>query len=155
VKTNEGIADQFRRFADLLEIRGADHFRVRSYRNAADSIESWPGAIESIAKQEGSKGLQAIPGVGRAISAKIAEIVESGTFSAWIKVTAETPPSVLDLLKVDGIGMKTAATLHQKFKITSLNDLRQFAEGGGLELVDGISDKTSARIIDSLSRLQP
>jgi DNA polymerase (family 10) len=153
MKTNEAIADQFRRFSDLLEIRGADHFRVRSYRNAADSIESWPGAIERIAKQEGAKGLQEIPGVGRAISAKIVELVESGTFNAWIKLTAETPPSVLDLLKVDGIGMKTAATLHQKFKISSLNDLRQFAEGGGLELVDGISEKNSARILDSVSRL--
>jgi DNA polymerase (family 10) len=113
----------------------------------------WPGAIVTIAKQDGAKGLQAIPGVGRAISAKIAEIVDTGTFSAWTKLTAETPLSVLDLLKVDGIGMKTAANLHQKFKISSLNDLRQFAEGGGLELVDGISEKSAARIINSVSNL--
>ena len=71
---------------------------------------------------------------------------------AWERLTSETPATVLDLLELPGVGPKTAATLHQKFKITSLDQLREFAAGGGLDLVDGIGPKTAERIKDSLSR---
>ena len=138
----------------LLEIRGDDRFRVRSYRNAAETIEVWPTELRRIAGEEGVRGLQAIPGIGKAISGKILELLERGTFEAWEKLTAETPESVLDLLSVEGIGLKTAATLHQQFKISSLEDLRRFVEGGGLELVDGIGEKTAERIMASLRRLR-
>ncbi|HZI50008.1 MAG TPA: helix-hairpin-helix domain-containing protein, partial [Pyrinomonadaceae bacterium] len=69
-----------------------------------------------------------------------------GTFDVWDRLTAETPETVLDLLELPGVGPKTAATFHQKFKITSLDDLRKFIEGGGLETVDGIGPKTAERI---------
>jgi len=61
-------------------------------------------------------------------------------------MTAETPETVLDLLELPGVGPKTAATLHQKFKVSSLDDLRKFVAGGGLEIVDGIGPKTAERI---------
>ena len=148
---NEAIARRFNRLADLMEIRGDDAFRIRSYRNAADMIETWPTSMEEIAREGGAKALQEIPGVGKAISGKIIELVEKGTFEAWEKLTIETPETVLDLLSVGGIGRKTAATLHQKFKITSLDDLKKFVAGGGLELVDGIGEKSAERIRKSLN----
>jgi DNA polymerase (family 10) len=150
---NEEIARRFARLATLMEIRGDDRFRVRSYRNAADSIETWPTEMRRILAEDGLKGLQAIPGVGRAISGKIVELVEAGNFQAWEKLTAETPETVLDLLRVEGIGVKTAATLYQQFKISSLEDLRKFVDGGGLELVDGVGEKTAERISASVRRL--
>jgi DNA polymerase (family X) len=150
--TNDEIARRFERLALLLEIRGEDKFRVRSYRNASEMIETWPTPVERIAREEGVRGLQAIPGVGKAISAKIVELVERGTFDAWERLTAETPATVLDLLDVDGVGIKTASTLYQQFKISSLEDLRQFVEGGGLELVDGVGEKSAERIRRSVSR---
>jgi DNA polymerase (family 10) len=147
---NEAIAERFNRLADLMEIRGDDAFRIRSYRNAADMIETWPTSMQRLAREGGAKALQEIPGVGKAISGKILELVEKGTFDAWEKLTAETPETVLDLLQVGGIGRKTAATLHQKFKIASLDDLKKFVEGGGLDLVDGIGEKSAERIRQSL-----
>ncbi len=150
---NEAIAERFNRLANLMEIRGDDRYRIRSYRNAAETIETWPTPLKKIAEEEGVKGLQTIPGVGKAISSKIVELLERGTFDAWEKLTAETPATTLDLLRVSGIGLKTAATLHQKFKITSLDDLRQFVAGGGLELVDGIGEKSAERIKASLKNL--
>ena len=150
---NEEIARRFGRLAMLMEIRGDDRFRVRSYRNAADTIETWPTEMRRIAGEEGLKGLQAIPGIGKAISSKILELLERGTFEAWEKLTLETPETVLDLLKVDGIGLKTASTLYQQFKISSLGDLRKFVEGGGLELVDGVGEKTAEKITESVRRL--
>jgi DNA polymerase (family X) len=150
--TNDEVARRFERLALLLEIRGEDKFRVRSYRNASEMLETWPTPVERIARVEGVKGLQAIPGVGKAISAKIVELVERGTFDAWEKLTAETPATVLDLLDVDGVGIKTASTLYQQFKVSSLEDLRAFVEGGGLELVDGVGEKSAERIRQSVER---
>ena len=143
---NEEIARRFNRMASLMEVRGEDTFRVRSYRMAAEAIETWPTPMKEIVDQDGAAGLQEIPGVGKAIAGKIVELLEHGTFDAWEKLTAETPETVLDLLELPGVGPKTAAMLHQKFKIASLNDLRKFAEGGGLEMVDGIGAKTAERI---------
>lgn len=150
---NEAIAERFNRLANLMEIRGDDRYRIRSYRNAAELIETWPTPLKTIAAEAGAKGLQEIPGVGKAISGKIIELLEKGTFDAWEKLTMETPETVLDILSVSGIGIKTASALHQKFKIASLDDLKKFVAGGGLELVDGIGEKSSERIRESLARL--
>ena len=151
--TNEELARRFERLALLMEIRGDDKFRVRSYRNAAETLETWPSSVADIARGEGQKGLQTLPGVGKAISGKIVELLERDTFDAWERLTEETPETVLDLLEVEGVGVKTAATLHQQFKISSLEDLRQFVEGGGLDLLDGVGEKTAERIARSARAL--
>lgn len=151
---NRGIARRFATLAQLMEIRGDDRYRIRSYRNAAETIEHWPTPLGEIARDEGLKGLQTIPGVGKAISEKIVELIERGTFAAWEDLTKETPPSALDLLRVDGIGIKTAATLYQRFKVSSLDDLAQFVAGGGLDLVDGVGEKSAERIESSLAALR-
>ena len=133
-----------------MDIRGDDPFRLRSYRNAAEAIETWPKPLKQIAGEQGIEGLQAIPGVGKAIAGKIIEILDRGTFNAWERIVAETPETVLDLLEIPGIGPKTAALLHQKFKVSSIDALRKFVKGGGLEMVDGIGPKTAERIKESL-----
>jgi DNA polymerase (family X) len=147
---NESIARRFYRLAALMDIRGDDPFRLRSYRNAAEAIETWPTPLKQIAEEDGIAGLQAIPGVGKAIALKILELLDRGTFDAWERIIADTPESVLDLLEIPGIGPKTAAMLHQKFKVSSRGDLKKFVAGGGLEMVDGIGPKTAERIKESL-----
>jgi len=149
---NEAIARRFNRMASLMEVRGEDTFRVRSYRMAAEAIETWPEPMQEIAAKHGLAGLLEIPGVGKALAGKIVELLDTGTFDAWEKLTAETPATVLDLLELPGVGPKTAATLHQKFRIASVEDLRKFAVGGGLEMVDGIGPKSAARIKTALDR---
>lgn len=133
-----------------MDIRGDDPFRLRSYRNAAEAIETWPTPLQKIAAEEGIAGLQAIPGVGKAIAGKIIELLDRGTFDAWERIIAETPESVLDLLEIPGIGPKTAAMLHQRFKVSSREALKELVAGGGLDLVDGIGPKTAERIKESL-----
>ncbi len=150
---NLAIARRFYRLAALMEIRGDDPFRLRSYRNAAEALETWPTPLKQIAKDEGIAGLQSIPGVGKAIAQKIIDLLDRGTFDAWERLTAETPETVLDLLELPGVGPKTAAMLHQKFKVSSLKELKKFVAGGGLDIVDGIGPKTAERIKDSLELL--
>ena len=147
---NESIAHRFYRLAALMDIRGDDPFRLRSYRNAAEAIETWPTPLRNIARDEGIAGLQSIPGVGKAIAGKIVELLDRGTFDAWERLVAETPETILDLLEIPGIGPKTAAILHQKFKVSSRDELKKFVAGGGLDLVDGIGPKTAERIKESL-----
>lgn len=150
---NETIARRFHRLAALMDIRGDDPFRLRSYRNAAEALETWPTPLQQIAAEEGLAGLLAIPGVGKAIAGKIIELLDRGTFDAWERVVAETPETVVDLLDIPGIGPKTAALLHQKFKVSSREALKEFVAGGGLDLVDGIGPKTAERIKESLAKL--
>ena len=148
---NKEIARRFYRLAALMEVRGDDPFRWRSYRNAAEAIEVWPTPLKEIADKEGVAGLQEIPGVGKAIAGKVIELLTKGTFDAWERLTAETPESVIDLLEVPGIGPKTAALLHQRFKVSSLADLKVFVNSGGLDMVDGIGPKTAEKIKEALS----
>lgn len=148
--TNEEIARRFSRLATLMELRGDDPFRLRSYRNAAEVIELWQTPLKGIAEREGVAGLQAIPGVGKAIAGKIIELLDRGTFDAWERLIAETPETLLDLLQLPGIGPKTAMTLYQKFKVSSLEELKSFVGGGGLDLVDGIGPKSAERIKQAL-----
>jgi DNA polymerase (family X) len=148
--TNEEIARRFYRLSALMEIRGDDPFRLRSYRNAAEAIEVWPTPMKEIVEKEGVTGLQEIPGVGKAIAGKVIDLLNRGTFDAWERLIAETPETVLDLTEIPGIGPKTAALLHQRFKVSSLPELKTFVAGGGLDLVDGIGPKTAERIKQAL-----
>ncbi len=147
---NAEIARRFYRLSALMEIRGDDPFRLRSYRNAAEAIEVWPTPLKEIAEKEGVAGLQEIPGVGKAIAGKVIDLLDRGTFDAWERLIAETPETVLDLTELPGIGPKTAALLHQRFKVSSLPELKAFAAGGGLEMVDGIGARTAEKIKEAL-----
>src|SRR5437870_7479258 len=84
---NEEIARRFNRMASLMEIRNEDPFRIRSYRMAAEAIETWPTQMREIAAAEGAAGLQELPGVGKAIARKTVELLDRGTFDAWEKLT--------------------------------------------------------------------
>jgi len=148
---NEAIARKFHRLAALMEIRGDDPFRLRSYRNAAEVIEVWPTPLKEIAEAEGIAGLQTIPGVGKAIAGKVIELIERGTFDAWERSVAETPETILDLIELPGIGPKTAALLHKKYNVSSRDELKRFVAEGGLEIVDGIGPKTAERIKEALA----
>ncbi len=147
---NEAIAKRFHQLAALMEIRGDDPFRLRSYRNAAEAIEVWPTPLQEIVEKEGVAGLQTIPGVGKAIAGKVVDLLEHGSFDAWDRLVAETPETVLELTELPGIGPKTAALLHQRFHVSSLAELKKFVAGGGLDKVEGIGPKTAERIKEKL-----
>ncbi len=134
-----------------MTIRGEDVFRTRSYRNAAESVRGWGVSLEEIVRRDGTKGLQEIPGVGKAISGKILELLERGTFDAWERLISETPESTLDLLKIDGVNLKIAQQLYTRFRVASREDLREFIEGDGLDLLDGVGEKTIERIKRALA----
>jgi DNA polymerase (family 10) len=150
---NHDIAAVFRRLADLMELGEDNPFKIRAYRTAADTIEDTTTPLTDMISEGGAERLRELPGVGAAISSKIVELLETGTFKAYEDIKAIIPETTLDLLKVDGVGLKTLQLLYQRFQITNLDDFAKFVEGGGLGSVPHIGEKTQDRIRASLKDL--
>ncbi len=142
---NADIANLFNRLADLLEIEGANVFRVRAYRRAAQTIEDLPAsAAEMIEKGE---DLAELPGIGRDLAGKIEEIVRSGHCVALDEVTARTPASLAALVALPGLGPKRVQLLHDKLGIRSLQDLLKAAQSHKLRTLPRFSAKLEAKIL--------
>ncbi len=152
--TNQEIAAVFRRLADLMELRDDNPFKIRSYRTAAETIDDTALPLSEMAATGGPSRLRELPGVGEAISGKIIELLETGTFKLYEELKQEIPETVLDLLEVDGIGIKTLLVLYRQFHITNLEDFSRFIDGGGLNSVQRLSEKSQARIRASLAELR-
>jgi DNA polymerase (family 10) len=151
---NGEIAHILEQLGSLLEFKNENIFKVRSYRMAAEAIRDSQAQIAEIGARGGAAELRNIPGIGKTISSQIEEIIRTGTSPAFESLKQEIPETVLDLIKVSGIGLKTAQTLFRDFGIKSLGELRSFAEGGGLLSVPGLGEKTAARVLRSLDRIE-
>jgi DNA polymerase (family 10) len=151
--TNQEIAGVFRSLADLMELGEDNPFKIRAYRTAAETIEDTMTPLSEMVSEGGVARLRELPGVGEAISGKIVELFETGTFKAYEEMKAKIPETTLDLLRVDGVGLKTLQILYQRFQITNLHDFAKFVEGGGLGSVPHIGEKTQERIRASLNNL--
>jgi DNA polymerase (family 10) len=118
---NSTIADIFYNIADLLEIEGANTFRVRAYREAARTIEGYPRRLEEMIKAD--EPIDEIPGVGDDLSKKIREIVETGNLSFYETLRARTPQSLIKLLDISGLGPKRVQQIYRELDITNLEAL--------------------------------
>src|SRR5271165_5885452 len=112
---NREIARLLAETADLMEIAGEDSFRIRSYRNAASVIESYPEPVAAILrggqKDTPEKKVTDIPGIGKGIAAVLQEIEERGSFERRDEMMEKYPPTALELLKIQGLGPKSIRTL--------------------------------------------
>ena len=151
---NSDVARMLDTIADLLEFKNENFFKVRSYRTASSAITDLDASVADAVAAGGAVELQKIPGIGKGISAQIVEIVNTGTSAYFDELARDLPVSVLDLRRVSGIGLKTAQMLFSDFGIKSLDELKVFAEGGGLLSVPGVGDKTVDRIKRSIARLE-
>lgn len=151
--TNQEIAETFRRLANLMELDAENPFKIRSYQTAADTIEDTQTPLAEIAAERGAAGLRELPGIGEAISRKIIDLLATGTFKAYEEIKSRIPETTLDLLKIDGLGIKTLKILYQQFCLTNLDDFAKFVAGGGLGSVPNLGEKTQARISQSLRQL--
>jgi DNA polymerase (family X) len=151
--TNREIASIFGRIADLMELQKGDSFKIRSYRGASELIAELSTPLSEMAAKGGAAELRKLPGVGEAISKKIIDILDTGTTKAYEDLKAEIPETLLDLLRIDGIGMKTVDILYHQFHISNLDDFKKFVDGGGLLSVPRLGEKTRARIQKSLEKM--
>lgn len=151
---NSDLARIFSEIADLLEIKGEDHFRIRSYRNAALVIEGHTESLRRLYEAEGEKALTGIHGIGDRIRAKVIEAITTGSCAFLEDLKKELPAGVLDLLSVSGVGPKKAALFFKELGIKSLDDLEAAAKAGTLKTLSGIGAVTEARILKSIQTIR-
>jgi len=141
---NKKITELLIIIADLLDIQGENFFKTRAYRMAAQTISEQHEDIETLVKE---KRLDSLPHVGKAISKKITEYVETGEISYLEELKEKTPLELLNLLDISGLGPKKVASLYQNLQITSITELKKACEQGNVRTLDGFGQTTEKNIL--------
>jgi DNA polymerase (family 10) len=147
--SNAELAEQFELLADMLELDGADAFRLAAYRRAATRIRESAVPVAQMALDHTATKLS---GIGTTIENKIVEYVETGDLSALAKLRAKVPGGLVEVMHVPGLGPKTARKLHSELGIASAAELRIAAEQGRLAGLPGLGKKTEEKIIAALQK---
>jgi DNA polymerase (family 10) len=147
---NRQVAQVFSEIADLLEIKGENAFKIRAYRTGADTLAAW---AEPVARMDDPQ-LRALPGIGKDLAAKIRELSTSGTCLYHQELLQEFPPTILDLLRLQGVGPKTVALLYSALNITTIEELAEAARTGRLRDLKGMGAKKEALILKAVEERQ-
>lgn len=136
---------------DLLELQGETVFKVRAYRKAAKTIAHLTSDLNKLA---GEKKLEEVPGIGKAIAAKIEELIKTGRIKYYDDLKAGIPEGLLEILHIPGVGSKMAQELYRKLGITSLDELEQAAKKRLLRTLPGMGNKTEQNILRGIEMLK-
>ncbi|MDE3151670.1 MAG: DNA polymerase/3'-5' exonuclease PolX [Gemmatimonadota bacterium] len=147
---NAEIARLFREMAELLEIEGANAFRIRAYRNAARVVEEHAEPIADLVARDG-KALQELPGIGADLAGKIEEIVRTGSLRALKAAQREAPRGAVELMRVPGIGPAKARVLAEQLGVRSVAGLARAAKAGKIAGLPGFGARSQQKILDELS----
>ena len=144
---NQEIARVFNEISSLLELKGANPFKIRAYRNAAETLADLPGQVSGLPTEE----LLAIPGIGKDLAARIRELCDTGRLDYHAELLTEYPASLLELLDLQGLGPKTVARLHTTLGIHTVDGLEQAARAGTLDRLPGLGKKKQALILRAIA----
>ena len=136
----------------LLQIQGANPFRIRAYENAARAVEDH--AVPLRAMVADGADLTELPGIGKDMARYITELVTTGRLSILDELTAQIPRSLLELVRLPGVGPKRARKLWESLGITTLDALEAAARDGHVAELDGFGAKTQQRILDGIAKLK-
>ncbi len=150
---NAEIAAMFDQAAELLEIGGENQFRVRAYRRAAREIEGLPKAVASLLKS--GRDLSELPGIGKDLAGKIADIVKTGHFGLLDTLKKKLPGELGDMAALPGLGPKRIKLLYDKLKVRTLNDLRRAIKTGRLRELRGFGPLIEEKLLGALEKPQP
>jgi DNA polymerase (family 10) len=145
------IADVLEKIATLLELKGENPFKIRAYTNAARSLETWGGNIADLRDEE---TLEKIPGIGKAIAAKIKELVETGSLKFFDDLRAEFPADILELFSLPGLGAKKIKALHEKLQVSSIAQLHEACVAGRVAELPGFGKTTQEKLCRSIDERQ-
>ena len=144
---NLGIARIFTDIGDLLEIKGANPFKIRAYRNAADIVGHMAEPIADLGDAE----VRALPGIGKDLTAKIRELIDTAALAYYDELRQEFPPTLLEMFRLQGVGPKTVAALYGELGIETLDDLETAATEGRLRTLKGMGPKKEQLLLRSLA----
>jgi DNA polymerase (family 10) len=147
---NAEIAAMFDQTADLLEIKGENQFRVRAYRKAARTIEGLPQSVRGMLAAEAD--LSELPGIGKDLAGKIADIVKAGHFNLLDELKKKLPGEVGDMAALPGLGPKRIKLLYTKLRIHTLDDLRRAIKAGRLRKLRGFGAVMEKKLAGALEK---
>ncbi len=147
---NAEIANKFEQVADMLELEGANPFRVRAYRNAARFIRGHARSLAELV-DEGAD-LEALPGIGTDLAGKIRHLVRTGRLPLLAQLSKRVPAPLLEMTRIPGLGPKRAKALYEALKVRSLEDLARAARSGRIRELPGFGARTEALIAERASR---
>jgi DNA polymerase (family 10) len=148
---NHDITEIFEKVADLLEIEGANPFRVRAYRNAGRVVDGMSQSLADLVAR--GEDLTRLPGVGRDLAGKITEIVKTGDLGLLKELESRTPPALARLMNVAGLGPKRVHILHEKLGVTTAEDLKAATQAGKIKELKGFGPKIEALVLEGLAQL--
>lgn len=148
---NIEIARTFDEVADLLDIQGANPFRVRAYRTAARTIGALDTSVESILKRDGH-ALEQLPGIGADLAGKIGCLCRTGELPLLKQLTRKTPQSLVSLLRIPGVGPKRAKLVYQKLRVKTLPQLENAARAGQLSRLRGMGPTVEQAILRGIEQ---
>jgi DNA polymerase (family 10) len=143
--SNEEVAELFENMATLLEVKGDTVFKIRAYQRAASTIAQLSFSLEQAAAD--GVDLKKVPGIGKAISEKIHELIETGQVGTYQRLKAELPAGVLEIMAIPGIGPRTAALIARELKVSSVEALEQAILDGRIASLPGLGQKTADNIL--------
>src|ERR1700719_4743211 len=147
--TKGEIAVVLEEIATLLELKDENPFKIRAYANAARSLETFGGNLSDLQDEE---ALAKIPGIGKAIAAKIKELAGTGKLKYLEELRAEFPGAIQELFSISGLGAKKIKALYENLKISSIEQLRQACESGKVAELPGFGETTQTRICEAIAR---
>ena len=145
---NKAIANVLYETADLLEIDGQDSFRIRSYRNAAQAIEAFPQQISDLIAEP--KKVLAIAGIGKGMLTNLQEILKEGRLGLQSELLQKYHPSMLELLKVQGLGPKTIALIWSAYKVSDIDGVAKLAREGKIQILPRLGEKHEQKLLKAL-----
>lgn len=149
---NKAIAGILYETADLLEIDGQDSFRIRSYRNAAEAIEAFPQQIADLISEP--KKVLGIPGIGKGMLANLQEMFREGKLSLHSEMLNKYKPSMLDLLKIQGLGPKTIALIWSAYQVCDVEGVGKLAREGKIRELPRMGEKQEQKLLKAIEDYQ-
>lgn len=150
--SNAEIARVLYEIAELLEIKGENTFKIRAYQRAAEAIGGLSRNVEQLRTEE--DGLKTVPGVGESIAQKIEEMLDTGKCRYHEELLSEIPATVLEMLRIPGLGPKKAKLLVEREGITTIDQLEEAARAGRLRKLRGMGEKTEQDILQGIARVR-
>lgn len=147
--SNYDVGRIFLEMAEALELRGEDPFRIRAYQNAARTVLALSEPLQAI-RDRGE--LRELEGIGERMAAKIEEILDTGHLRQHDELMREFPPGVMELMRVPGIGPRTAETLYEQLGVTNIDELERAAQEGRIRELRGFGKKSEENILQNIER---
>jgi DNA polymerase (family 10) len=144
-----GIAKALEEIGTLLELKDENPFKIRAYANAARSLEAWGGNVSDLQDEE---ALSKIPGIGKAIAAKVKELAATGSLKYLDELRAEFPAAILQLFSISGLGAKKIKALHDQLHISSIDELLNACKSGQVAQLPGFGETTQAKICQAIEQ---